>query len=75
MKIYQKIYVTRNFSDMHNPFDGDVFGKVIRELKKYNDFAYKELNENYETSLSPFNHIFEGKMRHYKAKRKYGTIS
>lgn len=75
LEIYRKIYITRNFSDMHKPFDGDVFGKVIRELKKYNDFAYKELNENYETSLSPFNHIFEGKMRHYKAKRKYGTIS
>jgi hypothetical protein len=51
-------------------FDDNDNQRLIHDLS-----SIVELNENYETSLSPFNHIFEGKMRHYKAKRKYGTIS
>lgn len=67
---YRRIYYTRDFSNLHKPYDGDIFGKVIRHLKCKNDFKYSELNVNYETSLSPFNSIFENKMKHFKAKRK-----
>jgi len=69
LKKYKKIYYNRNFSDMFKPFDGDVFGKVIRDMKDNTNFKYKELNNNFG-KLSPFNKIFEGKMSHYKAKRK-----
>ena len=66
---YKYIYYNRDFSDMHKPFDGDAFGKVIRDLKTNNQFTYKELNSE-KMSKSPFNHIFKNKMKHYKAKRK-----
>ena len=56
-------------SKLHKPFDGDAFGKVIRDLKTNNQFTYKELNSE-KMSKSPFNHIFKNKMKHYKAKRK-----
>lgn len=71
---YKNIYYNRNFSDMHKPFDGDVFGKVIRDLREHNNFTYKELNSD-KMSKSPFNHIFEGKMKHYKAKRKNDYVN
>jgi len=67
---YRRIYYTRDFIDLHKPYDGDIFGKVIRNLKSIEGFRYTELNKNYETALSPFNGIFKGKMKHYKAKRK-----
>lgn len=67
---YRRIYYTRDFTDLHKPYDGDIFGKVIRNLKAIEGFKYTELNDNYETALSPFNSIFNGKMKHYKAKRK-----
>lgn len=67
---YCRIYHERDFSNQHKPFDGDVFGKVIRHLRSEPEFFYRELNKNYETVLSPFNGIFDGKMQHYKAKRK-----
>lgn len=66
---YKYIYYNRDFSDMHKPFDGDAFGKVIRDLKTNKQFTYKELNSE-KMSKSPFNHIFKNKMKHYKAKRK-----
>ena len=66
---YQYIYYNIDFSDMHKPFDGDTFGKVIRDLRKDTTFKYKELNGK-KMGKSPFNKIFEGKMKHYKAKRK-----
>jgi len=74
LKNYQYIYHNRDFSNMHKPFDGDAFGKVIRDLREDCKFKYTELSDNCNSSLSPFNYIFEGKMRHYKAKRKYGII-
>lgn len=66
---YKHIYYNIDFSDMHKPFDGDAFGKVIRDLKLITEFKYQELNSE-KMSKSPFNHIFKGKMKHYKAKRK-----
>jgi hypothetical protein len=66
---YRSIYVNRNFSDMKKPFDGDVFGKVIREMSKNKKFKYNELSAD-TAALSPFNKIFKDKMMHYKAKRK-----
>ena len=66
---YKYIYYNRDFSDMHKPFDGDAFGKVIRDLKTNKQFTYKELNSE-KMSKSPFNQIFKNKMKHYKAKRK-----
>lgn len=66
---YKYIYYNRDFSDMHKPFDGDVFGKVIRDLRTDDLFKYKELNGE-KMSKSPFNNIFKDKMKHYKAKRK-----
>ena len=66
---YKYIYYNRDFSDMHKPFDGDTFGKVIRDLRVDNNFKYKELNSE-KMSKSPFNHIFKDIMKHYKAKRK-----
>jgi beta-galactosidase/beta-glucuronidase len=67
---YKRIYYTKDFTDLRKPYDGDIFGKVIRKLKKEEGFKFVEMNEYYETALSPFNGIFEGKMKHYKAKRK-----
>jgi hypothetical protein len=66
---YKYIYYNRDFSDMHKPFDGDAFGKVIRDLRKNTAFKYKELNGE-KMGKSPFNNIFKDKMKHYKAKRK-----
>lgn len=68
---YKYIYYNRNFSDMHKPFDGDVFGKVIRDLKDSKDFKYNDLNNFKKKLQSPFDRIFGDKMLHYKAKRKH----
>jgi len=68
---YKHIYYNRNFSDMHKPFDGDVFGKVIRDLKDSKDFKYNDLNNFKKKLQSPFDRIFGNKMLHYKAKRKH----
>jgi hypothetical protein len=68
---YKYIYYNRNFSDMHKPFDGDVFGKVIRDLKDSKDFKYNDLNNFKKKLQSPFDRIFGNKMLHYKAKRKH----
>jgi hypothetical protein len=67
---YKRIYYERDFTDLHKPFDGDIFGKVIRKLQLDPNFKYHELNKNYESVLSPFNGIFDGYMTHFKAKRK-----
>jgi len=67
---YRRIYYNRDFTNLHKPFDGDIFGKVIRTLRTNKKFKYRELNPNPDTALSPFNKIFDGRMKHYKAKRK-----
>lgn len=67
---YKNIYYNRDFSDMKKPFDGDVFGKVIRNLNLDPEFRFNELNKEIGR-LSPFNRIFKDKMQHYKAKRKF----
>jgi len=67
---YQRIYQERDFTNQHKPFDGDVFGRVIRTLRSDPEFKYRELNPEYATARSPFNGIFNGYMTHYKAKRK-----
>jgi hypothetical protein len=67
---YKRIYYERDFSDMKKPFDGDTFGKVIRDMKETKGFHYHELNLNFD-KLSPFNGTFKHKMVHLKAKRKY----
>lgn len=70
LKRYKKIYYENDFSDMKKPFDGDVFGKVIRDMNGIENFFYRELNLNFD-KLSPFNGTFKNKMVHLKAKRKY----
>ena len=70
LKEYRRIYYEKDFIDLHKPYDGDIFGKVIRTLRKDTEFKYIELNPDPENVLSPFNSIFKGKMKHYKAKRK-----
>lgn len=67
---YSNVYYNRDFSKMKKPFDGDTFGRVITEMRENPDFKFKELNSNYETKASPFNKVFKGLMRHYKARRK-----
>lgn len=71
---YKNIYINRNFEDMKKPFDGDVFGKVLRDMKTIENFSVNDLNKNYG-KLSPFNKVFEGKMMHFKAKRKFEKFS
>lgn len=67
---YRRIYYEKDFVGLKKPFDGDVFGKVITFLKHNSEFVYNELNPNFETMLSPFNHVFRSRMKHYKASRK-----
>lgn len=67
---YRRTYYEKDFAGVKKPFDGDVFGKVITFLKNNPKFTYTELNQNFETSLSPFNHVFRSRMKHYKARRK-----
>ena len=69
LRLYRNIYLTRDFSDMKKPFDGDVFGKVITLLSKNKNFKFRELSPDI-TIRSPFNTVFRDKMKHYKAKRK-----
>jgi hypothetical protein len=71
LKHYKNIYQTRDFSDMHKPFDGDAFGKVIRECSKEKGFKYAELNPAPDTIKSPMSKIFESKLKHFKGKRKH----
>lgn len=70
LKRYSHVYYTRDFSNMKKPFDGDTFGRIISEMKTNPLFKYSELNPNFETKASPFNKVFKGLMRHYKARRK-----
>ena len=67
---YRNIYHRRDFSDMYKPFDGDAFGKVIRDCCKFEDFQYRELSPKPHKILSPFNNQFQGKLWHLKAKHK-----
>lgn len=66
---YKNIYYNRDFSNMKKSFDGDTFGRVISELRTDPNFLYKELNPDLNKA-SPFNKVFKGLMRHYKARRK-----
>lgn len=67
---YKRIYYEKDFTNLHKPFDGDIFGKVIKTLSEDKKFKYTELNNDFENNISPFNGIFKNKMKHYKAKRK-----
>jgi hypothetical protein len=66
---YKNIYYTKDFSMMKKPFDGDVFGRVITEMRDISGFKFNDLSPSLE-GRSPFNKIFRGKMIHYKAKKK-----
>lgn len=67
---YRRVYYEKDFTNLHKPFDGDIFGKVIRLLREDKKFKYTELSNDPDNGLSPFNNIFKSKMKHYKAKRK-----
>lgn len=67
---YKTIYLTRDFSNMYKPFDGDTFGRVIRECKEMPGFSYKELAPKPDKVLSPFNKVFKNRMWHLKGKHK-----
>jgi len=68
---YRSIYHRRDFSNMYKPFDGDSFGRVIRECREFvDDFSYRELSPKPDKILSPFNNQMQGKLWHLKAKHK-----
>ena len=71
---YKTIYYTRDFSNMKKPFDGDVFGRIITEMRPIDNFKFNDLSPSLD-SFSPFNRIFKGKMKHYKAKKKITFVS
>ena len=66
---YKNIYYNRDFSNMKKPFDGDVFGRVITEMRTIDGFTFNDLSPNLK-DFSPFNKIFKGKMKHFKGKKK-----
>jgi hypothetical protein len=66
---YKNIYYTRDFSLMKKPFDGDVFGRVITEMRAIEGFTFNDLSPSLN-GRSPFNKILKGKMIHFKAKKK-----
>lgn len=70
-KRYENVYYNLDFTNMKKPYDGDTFGRIITELKDIPGFNYTELSPDINIK-SPFNLVFEGKMYHYKAKRKQG---
>ena len=70
---YKNIYYNRDFSNMKKPFDGDVFGRIITEMRPIDNFKFNDLSPSLD-SFSPFNRIFKGKMKHYKAKKKISFI-
>jgi len=68
---YRNIYMKRDFSNMHKPFDGDSFGRCVTEcVAEDPKFSYNELSPKPDKVLSPFNKRFKRVMWHLKAKHK-----
>lgn len=74
LKKYKEIYYNRDFSNMKKPFDGDVFGRIVTEMRLDKNFVFNDLSPSLD-SFSPFNKVFKNKMKHYKAKKKLSFIS